>query len=278
MGLRINTNVAALRAQSSMMSVTGKLRGNFSRLSSGLRIATAADDAAGLGISERMRAQIRSLSVAHRNAQDGVSMLETAEGGLSQISESLIKLRELTVKAASGSTPRRDRWRLRTEQLLTVRHINDIANTLNFNGIQLLDGPGGNPDARRHDIHVGVNSTDVIELDFSNDLDGGALGISGINLMDENDARDAIGIVDTAMSRLDSVRALWGASQNRLESAMRSILTQRENLTASESRIRDVDVAHETAELTRNSILQQSAIAVLSQANAQPEITLQLLG
>jgi len=271
MGLRVNTNVAALTAQRNLASVTGRLQGNFARLSSGLRIASASDDAAGLGISERMRGQIRSLGVAGRNAQDGVSVAQTAEGALSEVNNNLNRMRELAVQAANGTLSTADRATLDTEFQALVTEIDRVASQTTFNGLNLLDGSTASLD-----VQVGTNAGEVISVGLA-DTSSGTLGISGLDVTSAANASAALASIDTATDTINTTRGNLGAAQNRLGSAIASIANTRENLSAAESRIRDVDVAWESADLTRNTILQQAAVSVLAQANVQPQLALRLL-
>lgn len=272
MGLRVNTNVAAMTSQRNLSAVTGRLQGNFARLSSGLRIATAADDAAGLGISERMRADIRSYAVAGRNAQDGVSLAQTAEGALNETSNNLIRMRELAVQAANGTLSTGDRATLDTEFSALVSEIDRVASQTSFNGLKLLDGSGTSLT-----IQVGVDAGETISVAMS-DSSSSTLGISTSGVSTASAANTALTAIDSAIDSVTTARGALGAAQNRMGSAISSIANARENLSAAESRIRDVDVAMETADLTRNSILQQAAVSVLGQANVQPQLALSLLG
>jgi flagellin len=271
MGLRVNTNVSSLTAQRNLASVTGRLQGNFARLSSGLRIATAADDAAGLGVSERMRSQIRSYAVAGRNAQDGISLAQTAEGAMGEISNNLSRMRELAVQAANGTLTTTDRATLDTEFQALITEIGRVATDTTFNGVALLDGTTSSLD-----IQVGIDSGDTISVGLSSSTTT-ALGIGGLAVTSTTLASSALATIDTAINTVSTNRGALGAAQNRLNSVVASISNVRENLSAAESRIRDVDVAAETADLTRNSILQQAAVSVLSQANVQPQLALSLL-
>ncbi len=273
MGLRVNTNILSLNAQKNLANVTSRLQGNYARLSSGLRIATAADDAAGLGISERMRAQIRSLSQAGRNTQDGVSLVQTAEGALSEVNNNLTRMRELAIQASSGTLNTGDRTALDNEFQELISEIDRIADQSDFNGIQLLDGS-----VTGVDIQVGTESGETVSITLEDmtesglSLDGGTFDLTTVS-----NASAALATIDAAIDSVSSYRGSLGAFQNRLQSAGRSIASAGENLSAAESRIRDVDVAFETADLTRNSIMQQAAIAILSQANVQPQLALELL-
>jgi flagellin len=272
MGLRVNTNVAALTSQRNLGAVTNRLQGNFARLSSGLRIATASDDAAGLGISERMRGQIRSLSVASRNAQDGISLTQTAEGALQEVSNNLTRMRELAVQASNGTLSTSDRATLDTEFQALITEIGRVAGQTTFNGVTLLDGT-----TTALDLQVGTEAGETISVGLS-DMTTTTLAINGEDVTSATNASAALSVIDTAIDTVNTTRGDLGAAQNRLTSAIASILNTRENLSAAESRIRDVDVAVETSDLTRNSILQQAAVSVLAQANVQPQLALSLLG
>jgi len=271
MGLRVNTNVASLTAQKNLYGVTSRLQGNFARLSSGLRIATAADDAAGLGISEKMRSQIRSYSVAARNAQDGISLAQTAEGALNEVSNMLGRMRELAMQAANGTLDTEDRTTLNTEFQALDDEVNRIAGQTEFNGISLLNNTSGAA------IQVGLDSGQTITVNTV-DVQSSTLGINSLLVTTVANASTALASLDTAISSVNTARGQLGADQNRLQSSLASIMSVRENLSAAESRIRDVDVAAETADLTRNSILQQAATSVLAQANTQPQLALSVLG
>ena len=269
MGLRINTNIASINAHRHLSIVTNRLQGNFSRLSSGLRIATASDDAAGLGISERMRSQIRSLAVAGRNAQDGVSLVQTAEGAMQEISNNLTRMRELAIQAANGTLTTPDRATLDVEYQELITEIDRIATQTTFNGVNLLNS------SSTVSIQVGTQANETITLSFA-DVDAATLTLTG-DVTTAANASAELATLDTAISTVTTARGLMGATQNRMQSAIASIANVRENLSASESRIRDVDVAAETADLTRNTIMQQAAVSVLAQANVQPQLALSLL-
>ena len=273
MGLRVNTNVASMTAQRNLFGATSRLQGNYSRLSSGLRIATAADDAAGLGISEKMRSQIRSYGVAARNAQDGISLAQTAEGALNEVSNILGRMRELGMQAANGTLSDADRATINTEFQALDNEIQRISDTTEFNGVALLQTDGTVA------IQVGIDSgaTNVININTVA-TDSTDLSTASLETLSIGSANTAISAIDTAIDLVNTARGQLGADQNRLQSALTSILNVRENLSAAESRIRDVDVASETADLTRNSILQQAATSVLAQANVQPQLALSLLG
>ena len=271
MALRVNTNTFSLNAQKNLAVHGEKLGGSFAKLSSGLRIVTAADDAAGLGISERMRAEVTSLNMAQRNAQDGVSLVQTAEGALAEVSNNLVRMRELAVQASNGTLSTEDRASLDAEFQALDDEINRVAGDTAFNSIGLLNTAGTVA------IQVGKDSGDTISI-TTTDMQSAALGIAALTITDVASATGALDDLDTAIDSVVTQRGAFGASQNRLQSAMRSIATNSENLAGAESRIRDVDVAKETAELTKNRILQQAASSVLAQANSQPQLALSLLG
>ena len=271
MGLRVNTNVASMTAQRNLGAVTGRLQGNFSRLASGLRIATSADDAAGLGISERMRSQIRSFAVARRNAQDGVSLTQTAEGSLQEVSNILGRMRELSVQAANGTLSSNDRATIDTEFGELISEVDRIAAQTTFNGVQILDGS-----VATVSLQIGINAGETIAAAMQ-DVRGATLGINALQTDTAANASAAITALDTAIGSVNTSRGTLGATQNRLTSAISSIANVRENLSAAESRIRDVDVAVETADLTRNTILQQASTSILAQANSQSQLALSLL-
>jgi len=271
MGLRVNTNLFSLNASRNLSNVTSRLGGNFARLSSGLRIASAADDAAGLGISERMRAQIRSLNQAGRNANDGISLAQTAEGSMNELNGNLVRMRELAVQAANGTLNTGDRAILDSEFQALVEEIDRVANQTTFNGVNLLDGS-----TTSLSIQVGTESGETIDITFG-DMTAATLGVN-TDITNATNASAALDLIDTAIDTVSGLRGGMGAAQNRIQSTVRSIANVAENLTGAESRIRDVDVATETADLTRNSIMQQAAVSVLAQANVQPQLALGLLG
>lgn len=274
MGLRVNTNIASMNAQRSLGRTTTRLLANYRRLSTGLRIAAASDDAAGLAISERLRSQVRSTQQAIRNSQDGISVTQTAEGALNEVSNILIRLRELAIQSANGSVSNQDRNTLQQEFQDLVNEIDRIARSTTFNGVHLLDGTGSTIT-----FQVGIGTTagiDTIRVSTANLL-ASTLALATQDIGSSGVPSTAITVVDAAINTVSRVRGTFGAVQNRLETTIANLQVQAENLSAAESRIRDVDVALETAQLTRNSILQQAAISILSQANVQPQAALQLL-
>lgn len=274
MGLRVNSNIASLNAQRSLSVTTERLQANFRRLSTGLRISTAADDAAGLAISERFRAQVRSTNQAVRNAQDGISLTQTGEGALNEVSSILIRMRELSIQANNGTVSSTDRDTLNEEFRDLINEVDRIAQSTTFNGVHLLDGTGS---TLTFQVGSGIQSgIDTIQLSTSNAL-ASTLGLASLDIGSVGFPNTAIGAVDSAITAVSRIRGEFGAVQNRLTATIANLQIQSENLSAAESRIRDVDVAVETASLTRNSILQQAAISILAQANVQPQSALKLL-
>ena len=274
MGLRVNTNIASLSAQRALANVTDRLNSSFRRLSTGLRITTAADDAAGLAISERLRAQIRSLDQAKRNANDGISLAQTAEGALDEVNNILIRLRELSIQSANGTVSNADKNTLQEEFTALRDEINRIGLSTEFSNIKLLDGSSSVVV-----FHIGAgNAAAVNQISVSLDpVLSTSLALNTLDIGSGGDQSLAIAQIDSAINTVSSLRGTLGAVQNRLNFTIRNLAVQAENITAFNSRIRDVDVAFETARLTRNSILQQAAIAILVQTNAQPQAALALL-
>jgi flagellin len=275
MGLRVNTNIASINAQRNLSSVTDRLGGNYRRLSTGLRISTAADDAAGLAISERLRAQVRSLDQAKRNANDGISFVQTAEGALNEVSSILVRLRELAIQSANGSVSNQDKETLDEEFQSLISEVNRIGQSTEFNGIKLLDGSSSSVSFQ---VGFGTNaSIDQLQISLKSTLST-SLSLTSLDIGSGGSTSTAISNIDAAINSISSLRGSLGAAQNRLGSTINNLAIQVENLSAAESRIRDVDVAYETAQLTRNNILQSASISVLAQANSQPQSALQLLG
>ena len=275
MGLRVNTNVTSINAQRNLSNVTERLGTNYRRLSTGLRISTAADDAAGLAISERLRSQVRSLDQAKRNANDGISLVQTAEGALNEVSSILTRLRELAIQSSNGSVSNQDKETLDEEFQSLVSEVNRIGRSTEFNGIKLLDGS-----ASTVSFQVGFGTTsgiDTLSVSLSAALST-TLSLNSLDIGSGGATTTAISNIDAAINTISSLRGSLGAVQNRLGSTINNLAVQVENLSAAESRIRDVDVAYETAQLTRNNILQQASISVLAQSNAQPQSALSLLG
>lgn len=277
MPLRISTNVASINAQKSLTGTQKGLNQSLARLSSGYRINQASDDAAGLAISENLRGQIRGMRQASRNSEDGISLVQVAEGGLNETSSILIRLRELAVQAASDTIGDVERKFLDVEYQQLKSEMQRIAEVTQFNGRDLLNGTGG-----IMDIQVGVHNDpfkDRISFNASaanSTLD--ALGLIAESLATKEMAQRSIAVADSAMVSVNAMRANFGAMQNRLTSTISNLSIAHENFSAAQSRIRDVDVAEETSELTRNQILLQAGVSVLGQANSAQQVALKLLG
>ena len=276
MGLRINTNVPSLSAQRSLGINTRNLNDNLRKLSSGERITKAGDDAAGLAISENLKAQIRGMRQAKRNAGDAVSLLQVAEGGMNEISNIIIRLRELSIQAASDTVGTTERGYSDIEFQSLKEEIERISKVTEFNGIKLLDGSGG-----KLEFQVGTRNDpilDRLQYDGSRaDASLNALGLAVDGVSTKEGAQSALGKLDDALVHINGTRANFGALQNRLQSTQNNLEISDENLSAANSRIRDVDVASETADMTKNNILLQAGISVLSQANQAPNTALKLL-
>jgi flagellin len=276
MGLRINTNVASINAQRNLMISKLEHDKSLEKLSSGFRINRAGDDAAGLAISESLKAQIRGLKQASRNAQDGISLVQVAEGGLNETQSILIRLRELGVQAASDTVGPQERQFLNVEYDALISEIQRIADGTEFNSTPLLNGTGS-----VFDIQVGVRNNpnvDRIVFDASRaDATAAALGINLTSVADKASAQNSLAAIDSAIISVSGMRADFGALQNRLQSTVNNLAINHENMSAANSRIRDVDVAEETSELTRNNILLQAGTSVLAQANQSNAIALGLL-
>ncbi|MDA9189746.1 flagellin [bacterium] len=276
MGLRINTNVASINAQRNLRGTRLGLNKSLEKLSSGFRINRAGDDAAGLAISENLRAQIRGLKQADRNAQDGISLVQIAEGGLQEVSNILIRLRELGVQAASDTIGQTERKFLNVEFEQLTSEVDRIASTTEFNKVKLLDGTGA-----VFDIQVGTRNDPIVDrltFDASQaDVNVAALGLNLASVSDKISAQNSLSAIDQAIISVSSIRADFGALQNRLQSTVNNIQIAVENLSAANSRVRDTDIAAETAELTRNNILMNAGVSVLTQANSSTKSALSLI-
>jgi flagellin len=277
MGLRISTNVAALNAQRNMQSTQLGLNRGMARLSSGFRINQAADDAAGLAISEKLKAQVRGLRQASRNANDGISMVQVAEGGLNEVSNMLIRLRELSVQASSDTIGDTERKFIDVEYQQLKSEIQRIADVTTFNGRELLNGTGGIVD-----IQIGThNDAFKDRLSFNAAAANSsveALGVLTAGTESKESAQSSIDAIDRAIVSVNAIRANFGAMQNRLTSTTANLAVADENLSAANSRIRDTDIATESSEMMRNNILMQAGVSVLAQANNVPQAALKLLG
>jgi len=273
MSLRINHNIASLMAQKNVNRSTGSMTQNFSRLSSGLRISRAADDAAGLGVSENLRADIASTQVAMRNTNDGVSVVQIAEGALGEVHSILTRMRELAMESSSETLGDDERDYLQTEIDAIRSEIDRLSEVTEFNGTSLLNTSG------TIDVQVGIHAGTNYQISLTlNSAGMSALGIDALNVSNAGSAADALALIDTAIGSVSNHRATLGAQQNRLLHSYRNLEVSLENLTAAESQIRDVDFASETAELTKNQILSQAGVSVLAQANFAPQMALTLLG
>lgn len=282
MGLRINTNIASLNAQKNLSRSQAALERSLDKLSSGLRITRAGDDAAGLAISESLRAQIRGLQQAERNANDGISVIQTAEGALNEVGNILIRLRELAVQSAStGSISNAERSFLQNEFSALQGEITRIAEATKFGGATLLDGSlSGTTNALQFQVGI-FNDALVDRISLSiGDATASGLGIeaSAAAISTSAAAQNSLTTIDSAISAVSRLRGDLGAAQNRLQSTINNLQASTENLSAANSRIRDADIAAETAALTRAQVLQQAGIAVLAQANLSSQAALALLG
>ena len=299
--LSVNTNVSSLVAQNNLSKTQNSLQTTFARLSSGYRINSAADDAAGLGISESLRGQIRSFAVAERNAGNGISMVNTAESGLSEISSMVLRMRELAVQSSNGDLVTADRANIDIEYQQLLEEISRVAAATQFNGTALLDATK----SVTFQVGIGTSGTDHISVSFGineptddgdevssgetkmvktgdGESSGGSttdwdVALNATNVSSQPAAQDAIAKVDTAIGAVSNRRASLGAAGNRLRVAISNIRAMHINLERADSRIRDVDVAQETSKLTRGRTLQQAGTAILAQANMAPTVVLMLL-
>jgi len=274
MGLYIQTNISSLQSQKNLLANQANLTKSFNKLSSGFRINSAADDAAGLAISESMKSQIRSYTVAERNANDGISMAQTGEGALGEMHDVLGRLRELAIQSANGSLTQNDRGFIQTEFNLLQSEIGRIQNSAKFNGKQLVS-----PTTTSITFQVGLDNTasDQISVSF------GGLSLSQVILSaavsgaTTSQALASLAIIDAAITGVSTARSNFGSAMNRLSVATSNIQTMRINLSAANSRIRDVDVASETSIMSRNQVLTQAGVSILAQANQMPQLASQLL-
>jgi flagellin len=274
MALFVNTNVSALNAQRQLINSGKTLDTSFQRLSSGFRINSAADDAAGLQISNRLTAQIQGLDQAIRNANDGISLSQVAEGAMDEITNALQRIRVLAVQSQNGINSSADRVALQKEVSALKTEISRIATTTQFGGVKLLDGKYSST------FLVGANAGQTISVNISRTGGGygsSGLGIAGLSISSLAGASRALAQIDSAINVIDSKRADLGAIQNRFQSTIRNLSNIVENISAARSRIKDTDFAKETAELTRSQILQQASTTILSQANQRPQSALSLL-
>lgn len=274
MGLFVNTNVSSLNAQRQLFDSSNRLGTSFERLSSGFRINRASDDAAGLQITDRLTTQVQGLNQAVRNANDAISLAQTAEGALGEVTDSLQRIRTLAVQSQNGINTSSDRAALQKEVAALKTEISRISTTSQFAGVNILDG---NFSAA---FLVGANGGQTISVNLSRTSGFGAAGldIGATTVASIADSSAALTSITAAISTVGGVRADLGALQNRFQSTIRNLSNISENVAGARSRIRDTDFASETAELTRNQIIQQASLTVLSQANQRPQSALQLLG
>ncbi len=282
----INHNMSAQFASRTLEQRTGAIQNNIEKLSSGLRINRAGDDASGLAVSEKLRSQVRGLNQAERNIQNAVSFIQTTEGYMQETQDILHRVRELSVQSANGIYTAEDRMQIQVEISQLVDEVNRIASHAQFNGMNILTGrfAQGGAEATGVQFQVGANM-DQAETAFIGTMTATALGLQGaqgeegmLSLSTPDSANQAIGVVDAALRTVSKQRADLGAYQNRFEMAREGVAIAAENLQAAESQIRDVDMANEIVDFTKNQILMQANNAMLAQANTQPQAVLQLLG
>ena len=269
----INTNITSVIAQKNLTSSKSSLTTAMERLSSGLRINSAKDDAAGQAISNRMTAQVKGLAQAQRNANDGISVAQTAEGALNQINDNLQRIRELAVQAASDTNSTANRSSIATEITQRVAEINRVAGSTSFNGISLLNTSG----TLTIQVGAGTSSNDQLTIGQTS-VTSGDLGVNALSVTDAASATAAISAVDAAITSIDTQRSTLGATLNRFDSVISNLQTSQTNLSAARSRIQDADYSVEVANMTKSQILQQAGTSVLAQANQIPQSVLKLLG
>lgn len=273
MSLVVQTNTASSFAQSQLGKTSAALAKNFAKLSSGFRITDASDDAAGLGIVKSMNAQVRSMAVAERNTNDGISMTQTADGGAEQIHEIMTRMRELSVQASNGNLATNDYTNLDTEFQANLSEIDRVATSTQFNGISLLSGAAS---AKNFQVGIGTAATDRIAVTFGA-ADSTGLAVTGTSLTSFANAQSSITALDAGIQSLSTTRVGFGTSLNRFGFAVAALQSQQTNMSAAVSRIRDVDIASETAMMSKNQVLTQAGAAILKQANQSPQLAMQLL-
>ena len=276
MSLRIATNVPSVTARRALEGSSRGMQKSMAQISSGNRITKAADDAAGLSISEGLKSQVRSYKQALRNTHDGVSLIQVAEGAMGEVSNTMTRLRELGIQAASDTVGDREREFIQQEVSQLKNEVDRIAQSTKFGDKNLLNGEGGT-----YDIQVGINSDETINsISYSSDQSDvtlSSLGVDGIDFSTKDGAKDALSLIDDAQNKINGYRANLGALQNRLVTTTENIGSSIENMSAANSRIRDADIAESSAELAKNSILQQATTSMLSQANVSPQQALKLI-
>ncbi|MCW5817177.1 MAG: flagellin FliC [Labilithrix sp.] len=262
-----------MNAQNQMAKSQEALKTSFARLASGMRINSAADDAAGLGVAKSMNAQVRSYAVAERNTNDGISMLQTADGGAEQVHGLLTRMRELAVQASNGSMSANDYANIDKEYQQNLQEIDRVTSSVQFNGINLLSGATA---SKSFQVGIGTATTDRISVDFGG-VDSTSLSVNASKVDSFDDAQAAITSLDAAIQTLSGKRAQFGASMNRFSAAVTNLQSMQTNTAAALSRIQDTDIASETANLSKNQVLSQAGAAILSQANQTPQVALSLL-
>ena len=275
--LAIMTNAGSLRAQSNLVKTNMAMQKSIGRLSSGLRVESAADDAAGVAVAENMRAQLRGFQQANRNANDGVSIMNTAEAAYQSISDTLVRMRELAVEAANDSLSDTERGFLNTEFTDLVTEITRISDVTEFNGINLLDGSAGTGGTMTFQVGTRNSTDDRITVSLD-DQDAAALGVNTSGVDTQANAQAAIDEIDTALESLNTDRSVLGSTINTLNVSVSNLATTIENYGASMGQIRDADIGAESADFARHQVLQQAGVAMMSQANALPNLALRLLG
>lgn len=277
MGFRVSTNVASVNAQRTLQTSQNAVDKSMQQLASGSRINRAADDAAGLAISENMKASIRSTRQANRNANDGISLVQTAEGGLNEIGNIIVRLRELGIQAASDTVGDVERGFMNKEVSQLKEEMQRISQVTTWGKTKLLDGS-----TPQYDFQVGINNTEgedrISFLASENTATLDSLGLTGVDYTSKEGAQTALDSLDKAQENVNGMRANLGALQNRLVSTTSNLGVTEENLAAANSRIRDTDVANATAEMTRNNILLQANTSTLAQANSKDQLALKLIG
>jgi len=279
MGLRINTNVSSVNAQRNLAEASGRLSGSLEKLSSGKRINRAGDDAAGLATSEALRASMRGLQQASRNASDGISLVQVAEGGLNETTNILIRLRELAIQGASDSVGSKEKGYLDEEYQQLVSEIDRISKTTRFNGLDLLTGTAEN---ETMDFQVGPTGEPISRIQFNAKranatIEGEGLNISATGVANKETAQQSLAKIDDALQKVNGMRAGFGAMQSRFQSAINNSRVAHENQAAAYSRIADADIALESSEFARNNIVSQAATSVLATANTNMALALKLL-
>lgn len=275
MGLRIATNVPSIAVQRNVANIGEETSKSYARLSSGNRITRSGDDAAGLSISNKLEASVRGMKMAQRNANDGISFVQTAEGGINEVSNILVRLRELSVQSSSDTVGDSERGFLNKEVQSLKGELDRIAKSTNFNGTYLLSGEG-----KSLTFQVGHEAGEMNRIEFDpakTNVSANALGISGVDLASKDGALDSMARIDEAINKVNANRSELGALQNRLHSTANTLGSTIENLAEAKSRITDTDIAAETSNMAKNNILQQAGIAVLAQANAAPNAAMKLL-